>query len=68
MKHGACFCGQQYGKYGKVAESDCNVKCYGDERQICGGGYRNSVYSSEGFFVVVFFFQIFFCAHCFKKK
>ena len=68
MKHAACFCGQQYGKYGRAAESDCNVKCYGDERQICGGDYRNSVYSSEGFFDVVFFFKFSFLHIVLKEK
>lgn len=52
MKLGACFCGQQYGQYGRGAESDCKATCYGDGGQICGGNWRNSVYSSEGFHVL----------------
>jgi len=38
-----CFCGNSYGKYG-VADN-CNMACSGDQNQICGGSWANSVYS-----------------------
>jgi len=37
-----CFCGKNYGKSGK--SNNCNMKCSGDSRQICGGTWANSVY------------------------
>ena len=38
----ACFCGTSYGKYG---ESDgCNSTCTGDDTEICGDFWLNSVY------------------------
>jgi len=39
-----CFCGDSYGLYGKGNETDCNSNCGGNPSQICGGGWRNSVY------------------------
>ncbi|CAF1078621.1 unnamed protein product [Adineta steineri] len=38
-----CRCGQQYGKYGRVSEDECNYACKTSEK--CGGDYRNSIYS-----------------------
>lgn len=40
-----CFCGNRYGKSGKA--DNCNMKCSGNNRQICGGSWANSVYSTE---------------------
>jgi choice-of-anchor C domain-containing protein len=37
-----CFCGNSYGKYGVA--NNCNMKCSGDQNQICGGTWANSVY------------------------
>ena len=37
-----CRCGQQYGKYGQVADDECDYLCSTSEK--CGGDYRNSVY------------------------
>lgn len=41
----SCLCGNTYGRYG--AADNCNVKCTGDNRQICGGFNANSIYSTE---------------------
>ena len=40
-----CFCGNQYGQFGKADDSDCNMICK-DGINICGGGWRNNVYTS----------------------
>uniref|UniRef100_A0A1I8HTR8 WSC domain-containing protein n=1 Tax=Macrostomum lignano TaxID=282301 RepID=A0A1I8HTR8_9PLAT len=42
-----CFCGDKYGRYGKATDSDCHSRCSGNRRQICGGGWRNSVYATH---------------------
>jgi hypothetical protein len=39
-----CLCGNSYGRYGQVAESECNKPCSGNAGQICGNNWRNSVY------------------------
>lgn len=38
-----CFAGNTLG-YAKKPETDCNKKCTGNDQQICGGSWRNSVY------------------------
>ncbi|OPL32712.1 hypothetical protein AM593_09035, partial [Mytilus galloprovincialis] len=40
-----CFCGNNLNtdRYKSVPESDCNMKCSGENR-MCGSGHRNSVY------------------------
>jgi hypothetical protein len=38
-----CFCGNSYGRYGRT--NNCNKKCFGDNSQICGGPWANSVFS-----------------------
>ena len=43
-----CFCGDamaKYNRYGKGNEAECNHQCTGNEEQICGGTWRNSVYN-----------------------
>jgi hypothetical protein len=37
-----CRCGQQYGKYGRVSDDECDYLCLTVEK--CGGDKRNSVY------------------------
>ena len=39
-----CFCGNSYGKHGKMPESSCSRKCTADNAYICGGTWRNSIY------------------------
>ena len=42
----SCFCGNSYGiQGGKAPESDCNVPCTGNPIEMCGAGYRNSIYA-----------------------
>ena len=38
-----CFCGNEFGEYGRVSESHCDYKCK-RSNQICGGLGKNSVY------------------------
>ena len=51
-----CFCGNKYGRYGRVSDKHCNLKCLkpiGVQKQSttddvfnsCGGKWVNSVYS-----------------------
>jgi hypothetical protein len=45
--YGYCFAGNQLG-YSQVADVECNTPCTGMPNQMCGGGWRNSVYASGG--------------------
>jgi len=40
----SCYCGKNYGKYGKISEDECNIKCNGNDNENCGGEHANSVY------------------------
>uniref|UniRef100_A0A1I8G3G0 WSC domain-containing protein n=1 Tax=Macrostomum lignano TaxID=282301 RepID=A0A1I8G3G0_9PLAT len=40
-----CFCGSSYGRFGISNEADCNYPCSGNSSQVCGGRWRNSVFS-----------------------
>lgn len=40
----SCLCGNSYGKYGTA--TNCNMKCTGDNGQICGGINANSIYTT----------------------
>ncbi len=40
-----CFCGNNYGKYGKVDDKECKMVCTYDKTTKCGGSHRNSVYT-----------------------
>ena len=46
-----CFCGNNYGKYGKAPESQCNSICRDQEnnKKKCGGFYVNNVFESNTF-------------------
>jgi hypothetical protein len=51
-----CFCSNStIGKYGKVADSNCNMKCKGNSAQMCGGSYLNSVYQLDGKIFLFFY-------------
>lgn len=39
-----CFCGNDYGSYGRTSDVECSFPCAGNYDQKCGGGWRNSVY------------------------
>jgi hypothetical protein len=43
--HVECFCGNDYGTYGKVSESECSSPCTGDPSIMCGAPDRNSIYA-----------------------
>ncbi|XP_065639354.1 uncharacterized protein LOC100203426 isoform X10 [Hydra vulgaris] len=39
-----CFCGNKYGKYGKIADSFCNKMCPGNSEENCGGEFANNLF------------------------
>ncbi len=39
-----CRCGDLYGKYGQVADSECATQCADNRSEICGDGEKNSIY------------------------
>ncbi|CAG2255309.1 unnamed protein product [Mytilus edulis] len=41
-----CWCGDDPYQYGLADVSDCNKQCIGDSQQICGDGWRLSVYET----------------------
>ncbi|XP_032240478.2 WSC domain-containing protein ARB_07867 [Nematostella vectensis] len=43
----ACFCGDSYGRYYVLTESDCAYGCGGNGNLKCGAAMINSVYRSE---------------------
>jgi len=43
-----CFCGNTFGRYGKAPSGECKYKCSGNQKQNCGGYWRNSVYAVRG--------------------
>jgi len=48
MQYGVqCFCGNTIRSGGILgAENTCNVACSGNANEVCGGGYRDSIYSN----------------------
>lgn len=43
--HKACFCGDQtYARHGEVENTECSYVCTGNNKQLCGGPWRLSVY------------------------
>ena len=41
-----CFCADNFGAYGRVPDSQCDVPCLTDPTKICGGRLRNSVFET----------------------
>ena len=39
-----CFCDMKYGRYGKVLDEDCAIKCEGNSNEKCGGENANNVF------------------------
>ena len=39
-----CYCGRQYGVYGKAESNKCNIPCPNNKTEICGGIRTNSIY------------------------
>ena len=53
-----CFCGNDYDKYGRADDSECNIKCRTPDKPVeftdkefesCGGRWRNAVYAGKYF-------------------
>ena len=44
---GQCFCGDELVQSTQQPSSDCNMACKGDASQICGGGARLSLFTSQ---------------------
>ncbi len=41
-----CFCDNSYDIYGKA--DNCNMPCYRNKNEMCGGAWANSVYALTG--------------------
>lgn len=46
---GECWMSNDFGKYGQVPDSQCNMKCHLEPDLKCGGGWRNSVFKVTEF-------------------
>ena len=46
--HFECFCGSHglFDRLGKAPDSQCNRTCSGNNEEMCGGGWRLSVYKT----------------------
>jgi len=42
-----CWCGNEYGKHGKVDDDKCDMPCSGDPDTMCGASFYNSIYDAE---------------------
>ncbi|KAL5503256.1 hypothetical protein EMCRGX_G010178 [Ephydatia muelleri] len=43
---GECFCGDAYGRHGKLEESQCAMPCVRDMRLPCGGALANLIFQT----------------------
>ena len=41
-----CFCGQFYGRYGRLKEAKCSSDCLSKKDQFCGGYWASSIYKT----------------------
>jgi len=42
-----CFCGNSgYDRYKQLDDGECNEPCEGNPDEMCGGDWRNTVYST----------------------
>jgi hypothetical protein len=48
-----CFCGNQTGGSQLVAQTQCNMVCYGSSIEMCGASLRSSIYSIQGIYLLV---------------
>lgn len=46
---GECWMSNDFGRYGQVDDSECNMACKLETNLTCGGGWRNSVWSVTEF-------------------
>ena len=45
LQHGSnCFCDMKYGRYGKIQDDDCSMKCDGNLNENCGGDNANNIF------------------------
>jgi hypothetical protein len=44
QKGNECFCDDFYGRFGRKSNRECDYNCEGNQNQLCGGYWRNSVY------------------------
>ncbi|XP_032220148.2 WSC domain-containing protein ARB_07867 [Nematostella vectensis] len=44
VQHSDCFCGNSYGKLGKISENGCKLNCLRNTNLKCGGDWANSIY------------------------
>ena len=42
-----CFCGDEFRRIEELPASDCDMKCSGDETQICGGSLKLTIFNVE---------------------
>lgn len=42
---GECWMGNKFGRFGQYPDTACTMKCHLEKNVICGGSWRNSVYS-----------------------
>ncbi|XP_057314445.1 uncharacterized protein LOC130655679 isoform X2 [Hydractinia symbiolongicarpus] len=40
----SCYCGKDYGKYGKLSDDACSAKCEGNKEESCGGQQANNIF------------------------
>ena len=45
---GYCLCGETFGRYGAVEDTECTTPCSGHSARMCGGRNRTSVYRRAG--------------------
>lgn len=38
-----CYCGNKYGNYSEVSESECSMACIGKSTETCGNSNRNHI-------------------------
>jgi len=51
-----CFCGDKFGLHGTVntevdRTNNCDVRCRGNDTQMCGGHSSNYIYSVNGIYI-----------------
>lgn len=44
---GECWCGNTFGTYGKILESNCNSQCPYGHPLTCGGDWANQIYATN---------------------
>ena len=42
-----CFCGNEFGQYGKLFEENCNIPCPKSNNDNCGGYSANAIYAVD---------------------